>query len=235
MDGAPGSRTSRSQLRRPRRDRARAGRQRLPAPRSQTPTVRSCSPSTRTSCTFVRSGKRSGVRCAGRDAAARRAQARGGRPRAGCPTETGVNSTRSSPRSSVSGLPTSTRSDVDARCPRRRERSPRRGAGRPTASPARTATRAQARPRRFARRCPTARLSSRPDSRYAPRRRVPSTCTILEQAVGPDAVVVVAEVPDTIRRQRFWKLSPFDQQVVVAERLPLRQCHVRSRPPDDRR
>ena len=48
----------------------------------------------------------------------------------------------------------------------------------------------------------------------------------LKQTVGSDAVVVVAEVPDTIRRQRFWKLSPYDQQVVVAERLPLRQCHV---------
>ena len=57
----------------------------------------------------------------------------------------------------------------------------------------------------------------------------------LQEPVRPDAVVVVAELPDAVRCQRLGELSLLDQQVVVAERLPLRQFHWRCRPRDDLR
>jgi len=57
----------------------------------------------------------------------------------------------------------------------------------------------------------------------------------LEEAVRTDAVVVVAQLRNGVRRQRLGEVSLLDQQVIVAQRLPLRQFHVRSRPRDDRR
>ena len=56
-----------------------------------------------------------------------------------------------------------------------------------------------------------------------------------ENAVRTHAEVVVAELLDALRRQRNGKLSPLDQQVIVAEPVPLRELHPRSRPPGDRR
>jgi hypothetical protein len=56
-----------------------------------------------------------------------------------------------------------------------------------------------------------------------------------EQPVGADAVVVVTQTPHTVRCQWVGKLSPLDQQVIVAERLPLRQFHLRPRRAGDRR
>src|SRR5215204_6497825 len=79
-----------------------------PAPRSQTPTVMSPGPSTRTSWTFVRSGNRSWFSMSG---PSRSKSSRSGSRRTtacGFPTEAGVNSTVSSPTSSVSGSCTST-------------------------------------------------------------------------------------------------------------------------------
>src|SRR5436853_591356 len=44
----------------------------------------------------------------------------------------------------------------------------------------------------------------------------------LEHSVGTNAEVVVAESPNRVRRQRRRQLSLLDEQVVVAERVPLR-------------
>ena len=57
----------------------------------------------------------------------------------------------------------------------------------------------------------------------------------LEDPVRADAEVVVAEPPDERRLQRAADVSPLDEQVVVAEPVPLRESHRRPRPEDDRR
>ena len=57
----------------------------------------------------------------------------------------------------------------------------------------------------------------------------------LENAVGADSHVVVAEPADERRLQREADLSPLDEQVVVGEPVPLRESHRPLRPEDDRR
>ena len=55
----------------------------------------------------------------------------------------------------------------------------------------------------------------------------------LDDAVGADAEVVVADPLHPFGRQREGKLSPLDQQVIVAEPVPLRELHLRCRPEGD--
>ena len=55
----------------------------------------------------------------------------------------------------------------------------------------------------------------------------------LDDPVGADTEVVIADLLDPFGRQRERKLSPLDQQVIVAEPVPLRELHLRCRPEGD--
>jgi hypothetical protein len=65
-------------------------------------------------------------------------------------------------------------------------------------------------------------------------RRVTVRRQHFDDAVRADAEVVVADLLHALGRQRQGKLSPLDQQVVVAEPVPLRELHPRPRPEGDR-
>ena len=65
-------------------------------------------------------------------------------------------------------------------------------------------------------------------------RRVAVRRQDLDDPVGADTEVVVADLLHPLGRQRQGKLSPLDQQVIVAEPVPLRELHPRPRPEGDR-
>src|SRR5205814_652600 len=52
----------------------------------------------------------------------------------------------------------------------------------------------------------------------------------LEDAIRPDAEVVVADLLDPLTRQRNVELRPLREQVVVAETVPFRESHPPVRP-----
>ena len=152
----------------------------------------------------------------------------------GLPTETGVNSSSEPLTASVSGAPTSTLPiSVSTIEPAAHARD---DLARPDgdddlvgAAPAREPAGGDARPvagelGRRAVRVPDDDLGARPVGGEH-----------LEDPVGADADVVVAEPADERRLEREADLSPLDEQVVVAEPVPLRESHRRPRPEDDPR